>query len=66
MSNGVEERTRRGGFLDDSFTAHLGLALDYDLAESWYLRFDARARTWNERGSNETDQEHTFGVGFRL
>ena len=66
LSNGARERTRSGGFLDDSLTAHLGLALDYDLAESWYLRFDARTRYWDERESNDTDAEYTLGVGFRL
>lgn len=66
LSNGVEERLRSGGFLDDSFTAHLGLALSFDLDERWYLRFDARTRYWDERQSNDTDTEYTLGLGFRL
>jgi len=65
-SNGVEERFRSGGVLDDSFTVHGGLALSFDLAESWYVRFDARARYWDERPDNDTDQEYTLGLGFRL
>jgi hypothetical protein len=66
FSSGIEELTRRGGALDDSFTAHAGLALSFDFAERWYLRFDGRARTWNERSSNDTDAEYTLGLGFRL
>lgn len=65
-SNGVEERFRSGGILDDSFTVHGGLALSFDLAESWYLRFDGRVRYWEERPDNDTDQEYTVGLGFRL
>lgn len=61
-----EERIRSGGVLDDSFTVHGGLALSFDLAERWYLRFDGRARYWDERPDNDTDQEYTLGLGFRL
>lgn len=65
-SNGVEERFRSGGVLDDSFTVHGGLALSFDLAERWYLRFDGRVRYWDDRPDNDTDQEYTLGLGFRL
>jgi len=30
------------------------------------MRFDGRARYWEERPSNEIDQELTAALGFRL
>lgn len=60
-------RFSRGTFMEDSLTAHAGLALSYDLDERWYLRLDARTRWWDERkGIEDFDREYTVGVGFRF
>lgn len=47
----------------DSFSAHVGVALELGLSQSLYLRPDARAR-WLE-DSEDVDLEATL-VGFRF
>ena len=55
-----------GSLDNDTFTFHGGIGAKWDLGDRFYLRLDGRFRWFENRNRDETDNEITFGVGWKF